>query len=248
MRWDQESTPNPAQGGSNTEWPVPLRGGVRGGFVADRFVERSAASGRGRRGRVSSGLRFPAPLFSHRSLPLLPVPARRLADDAQGVLLRFDRRLRCLRAAFDFLLDDFRLAGGSALGGAGVLGRIVCGAGAIMPETIRTAYGGVGSLPLDRPGVLSQRTVLFAVFVARHRLRLFELAASFPGNSPRHVRSRPGADAAGRLAVVADQNARRPSAGYLSGRARLRSPPSGGTGRGAPTQRGSSGRVADGIS
>src|SRR5439155_18201900 len=132
-------------------------------------MERGAAAGRRRSGRVSSGLRFPAPVFSDRHLPLLPVPARGSADAAQGVLLRVEHWPGGLRTAFDFLLDDFRLAGGCALDGAGVLARAVCGAGAVMPKTIRTACRGVGSIPLDRPRVLSRRTVLLAVFLARRR-------------------------------------------------------------------------------
>src|SRR5439155_8479955 len=40
MHWDLEPTPNPSQEGSRTAWPVPLLGGVRGGFVARRFMER----------------------------------------------------------------------------------------------------------------------------------------------------------------------------------------------------------------
>src|SRR5204862_8017560 len=35
MHWDLELTPSPSQEGSRTAWPVPLLGGVRGGFVAD---------------------------------------------------------------------------------------------------------------------------------------------------------------------------------------------------------------------
>jgi len=38
MHWDHEPTPNPSQEGSSTASPVPLLGGVRGGFVADRFI------------------------------------------------------------------------------------------------------------------------------------------------------------------------------------------------------------------
>src|SRR5438094_7802639 len=39
MHWDLEPTPNPSQEGSRTAWPVPLLGGVRGGFVARRFMQ-----------------------------------------------------------------------------------------------------------------------------------------------------------------------------------------------------------------
>ncbi len=41
-----EPTPSPSQEGSNTGWPVPLLGGVRGGLVGARFMgkELSAAS------------------------------------------------------------------------------------------------------------------------------------------------------------------------------------------------------------
>ena len=35
-----EPTPSPSQEGSNTGWPVPLLGGVRGGFVGARFMAR----------------------------------------------------------------------------------------------------------------------------------------------------------------------------------------------------------------
>ena len=37
-----EPTPSPSQEGSNTGWPVPLLGGVRGGLVAGTFMERGA--------------------------------------------------------------------------------------------------------------------------------------------------------------------------------------------------------------
>ena len=35
MHRDHEPTPNPSKEGSRAVWPVPLLGGVRGGFVAD---------------------------------------------------------------------------------------------------------------------------------------------------------------------------------------------------------------------
>src|SRR6059036_1150586 len=34
----REPTPSPSQEGSNTGWPVPLLGGVRGGLVGSRFM------------------------------------------------------------------------------------------------------------------------------------------------------------------------------------------------------------------
>src|SRR5712671_5465576 len=40
MHWDHEPTPSPSQEGS--ESPVPLLGGVRGGLVGARFMERGA--------------------------------------------------------------------------------------------------------------------------------------------------------------------------------------------------------------
>jgi len=38
MRWDNEPTPSPSQEGSGISWPVPLLGGVRGGFICARFL------------------------------------------------------------------------------------------------------------------------------------------------------------------------------------------------------------------
>src|SRR5438477_929517 len=40
MHWDHEPTPSPSKEGSNIRWPVPLLGGVRGGLVRARFMER----------------------------------------------------------------------------------------------------------------------------------------------------------------------------------------------------------------
>src|SRR5262245_64243879 len=40
--WENEPTPSPSQEGSGTGWPVPLLGGVRGGLVSARFLERSS--------------------------------------------------------------------------------------------------------------------------------------------------------------------------------------------------------------
>src|SRR5437879_783093 len=37
-----EPTPSPSQEGSNIDWPVPLLGGVRGGLVGARFMDRRA--------------------------------------------------------------------------------------------------------------------------------------------------------------------------------------------------------------
>src|SRR5690242_12042404 len=54
------------------------------------------------------------------SLPLLPLPARRASDVAQRVLLRAGHWLCGLCAAPCLLLDDFWLAGGRALDGAGL--------------------------------------------------------------------------------------------------------------------------------
>src|SRR5438094_7565887 len=39
-----EPTPGPSQEGSNTGWPVPLLGGVRGGLVGARFMGRACAA------------------------------------------------------------------------------------------------------------------------------------------------------------------------------------------------------------
>ncbi|PYK62331.1 MAG: hypothetical protein DME21_06700 [Verrucomicrobia bacterium] len=124
---------------------------------------------------VSSGLWFPAAELSHHGLPLLPVPVGGLADTTKGVLLRVGRRLRGLCAASDFLLDDFRLAGGCALDGAGVLARLVCRAGAGVQEKIRKARRGAGSIHLDRAGIFPRRAFLGMYGVA---LVLMTLAAS----------------------------------------------------------------------
>src|SRR2546430_15849098 len=83
-------------------------------------MEAGFAVGRWFRGCVSFGLWFPAAELSHRGLPLLPVPVGGLADTTKGILLRVGHRLRGLCAAFDFLLDDFRLAGGFAFVCVGV--------------------------------------------------------------------------------------------------------------------------------
>ncbi len=39
VHWDHEPTPSPSKEGSRPARPVPLLGGVRGGFVAERFME-----------------------------------------------------------------------------------------------------------------------------------------------------------------------------------------------------------------
>ena len=39
VHWDDEPTLSASQKGSATGWPVPLLGGVRGGFVRARFME-----------------------------------------------------------------------------------------------------------------------------------------------------------------------------------------------------------------
>src|SRR5438094_9318410 len=40
----REPTPSPSQEGSNTGWPVPLLGGVRGGLVGAWFMGRACAA------------------------------------------------------------------------------------------------------------------------------------------------------------------------------------------------------------
>src|SRR5438309_9967399 len=40
----REPTPSPSQEGSNTGWPVPLLGGVRGGLVGAWFMGRVCAA------------------------------------------------------------------------------------------------------------------------------------------------------------------------------------------------------------
>src|SRR6266545_7003787 len=192
----------------------PRPANARGGEAArarvchsapDAVVETGAASRRRRNRRISSRLRLPAAQFPHRDLSPLPVSTLRPAHRAQSLLFRHQRRLRGLRAASGFLLDHFRLAGGGALGGAGVLARLVRGAGAVVPEKIRPAGRGAGSVRLDRPRVFSQRTLLPPVLVAQCRLRIFPLAADFLRNAPRHVWNRAGADGPGRFGFAAVQ-------------------------------------------
>src|SRR5690349_4665411 len=87
------------------------------------------------------------------SLPLLPLPARRASDAAPGVLHRAGHRLCGLCAAPCLLLDDFWLAGGRALVGAGLLARTVCRAGSIVPKAIRAARDCADSIHLDGSGI-----------------------------------------------------------------------------------------------
>src|SRR2546425_1265686 len=45
MHWNHEPTPVPSQEGSSTARPVPLLGGGRGGFIADKFIETARLGG-----------------------------------------------------------------------------------------------------------------------------------------------------------------------------------------------------------
>src|SRR2546427_5141707 len=188
---------------------LPCDGGASdGGANRDSsiVVETGFVSHRGCSDRVSSGLRLPAARFSHHPLSPLPVPACRLANTAKGVLLRADRRLRGLRAASDVFLEDFWLAGDRALDSAGVLAGIVRGPGAAVPVEVRQTRGRIGTACLGWARVFPERSLLPAIFLAQRWLRLFLLAAGFLGDSSRHVRSRAGADAGGRAALVAVPN------------------------------------------
>src|SRR5207249_10255451 len=130
---------------------------------------------------------FLAAVLSHRGLSLLPVPVGVLADTTKGILLRVGHLLRGLCAASDFLLDDFRLAGGCALDGAGVLARLVCRAGAGVQEKTRPTGRGAGSIRLDRAGIFPRRTLFSAVLLAQRWPRVFIRAANSRSGSPWHV-------------------------------------------------------------
>src|SRR5256885_8948150 len=165
-------------------------------------MEAGFAVGRWFRGCVSFGLWFPAAELSHRGLPLLPVPVGGLADTTKGVLLRVGHRLCGLCAAFDFLLDDFRLAGGCALDGAGVLARLVCRAGAGVQVKIRPAGRGARSIRLDRAGIFPRRTLFSAVLLAWRWPSVFIRAANSRSSPPWHVWCCVYSNDAGRLAFT----------------------------------------------
>src|ERR1051325_2148156 len=44
MHWDHEPTPSPSQEGSDSGWPVPLPGGVRGGLILRQVHEGPPAA------------------------------------------------------------------------------------------------------------------------------------------------------------------------------------------------------------
>ena len=59
VHWNHEPTPSPSKEGSRAVWPVPLLGGVRGGFSAgiDRFMGRESMSDASPRRRDASAPR-----------------------------------------------------------------------------------------------------------------------------------------------------------------------------------------------
>src|SRR6266700_3849470 len=72
-------------------------------------------------------------------------------------------------------------------------------------QALLLAAAAVAAFHLDRPGILPERTLFPAVFLARRRSRLFQLTPCLAGGAPGHLRSRTGADAGGGGRFVAAQ-------------------------------------------
>src|SRR5207249_3078022 len=96
MHWDLEPTPNPSQEGSRTAWPVPLLGGVRGGFVARRFMQSVRRSVQ----RVNR-VRCAPSLFALHAL-LLSASSGALAQEARLVNAQVQTRAITSSLEMDF--------------------------------------------------------------------------------------------------------------------------------------------------